>query len=50
VRLVARLDIVWVHDIAQDFYGDEWLARFEFARTGAFRVLSNIWRFASFTQ
>ncbi|NVD98282.1 MULTISPECIES: aldo/keto reductase [unclassified Massilia] len=37
-----RLDIVWVHDIAQDFYGDEWLAQFEVARTGAFRVLSKL--------
>ena len=37
-----RLDIVWVHDIAQDFYGDEWLARFEEARTGAFRVLTRL--------
>ncbi|WP_026354987.1 aldo/keto reductase [Massilia niastensis] len=36
------LDIVWVHDIAQDFYGDEWLARFESARTGAFRVLTRL--------
>ncbi|MES2264868.1 MAG: aldo/keto reductase [Pseudomonadota bacterium] len=37
-----RLDIVWVHDIAQDFYGDEWLAQFEVARTGAFRVLTRL--------
>ncbi|MFM0741084.1 aldo/keto reductase [Paraburkholderia xenovorans] len=37
-----RLDIVWVHDIAQDFYGDEWLAQFETARKGAFRVLSRL--------
>jgi D-threo-aldose 1-dehydrogenase len=37
-----RLDIVWVHDIAQDFYGDEWLAQFEIARTGAFRVLTRL--------
>lgn len=26
-----RIDIVWVHDVAQDFYGDEWLAVFETA-------------------
>lgn len=38
---VDRIDIVWVHDIAQDFYGDEWLAHFETARTGAFRVLQD---------
>jgi D-threo-aldose 1-dehydrogenase len=37
-----RLDIVWVHDIAQDFYGDEWLAQFEVARKGAFRVLTRL--------
>lgn len=37
-----RLDIVWIHDIAQDFYGDEWLSQFEVARTGAFRVLSRL--------
>lgn len=37
-----RLDIVWVHDIARDFYGDAWLAQFEIARTGAFRVLTRL--------
>ncbi|MER8014009.1 aldo/keto reductase [Streptomyces griseoluteus] len=37
-----RLDIVWVHDIAQDFHGDQWLARYETARTGAFRVLQRL--------
>ncbi|WAL72701.1 aldo/keto reductase [Kitasatospora sp. YST-16] len=37
-----RLDIVWVHDIAQDFHGDAWLGTFEEARTGAFRVLSRL--------
>ncbi|WP_062430917.1 aldo/keto reductase [Herbidospora daliensis] len=39
---VDRLDIVWVHDIAQDFNGDEWLRKFEEARTGAFRTLSRL--------
>ncbi|MET8330318.1 aldo/keto reductase [Streptomyces sp. NPDC005181] len=39
---VDRLDIVWVHDIAQDFHGDVWLEKFEEARTGAFRVLSRL--------
>ncbi|WP_109126052.1 aldo/keto reductase [Dyella sp. C11] len=39
---VDRIDFVWVHDIAQDFYGDEWLARFEEARKGAFRALSRL--------
>ncbi len=37
-----RLDIVWIHDIAQDFYGDEWLSYFEVARRGAFRVLTRL--------
>jgi D-threo-aldose 1-dehydrogenase len=37
-----RVDIVWVHDIAQDFYGDDWLAMFESARTGAFRALDRL--------
>ncbi|MFD3641770.1 aldo/keto reductase [Streptomyces griseus] len=37
-----RLDIVWVHDIAQDFHGDAWTGKFEEARTGAFRVLSRL--------
>ncbi|MFJ4526218.1 aldo/keto reductase [Streptomyces sp. NPDC088810] len=37
-----RLDIVWVHDVAQDFHGDEWLAVYETARTGAFRVLQKL--------
>ncbi|MEV8087588.1 aldo/keto reductase [Streptomyces nigra] len=37
-----RLDIVWVHDVAQDFYGDDWLAAYESARTGAFCVLQRL--------
>ncbi|MFI8714970.1 aldo/keto reductase [Brevibacillus brevis] len=37
-----RLDIVYVHDIAQDFYGDEWLSYFESARKGAFRALTRL--------
>ncbi|MFE6799647.1 aldo/keto reductase [Paenibacillus chitinolyticus] len=37
-----RLDMVYIHDVAQDFYGDEWLSQFETARTGAFRVLSRL--------
>ena len=36
------IDIAWVHDIAQDFYGDEWLAKFEEARKGAFRALDRM--------
>lgn len=36
------LDIVWVHDVAQDFYGDEWLSIFESARQGAFKALDRL--------
>jgi D-threo-aldose 1-dehydrogenase len=39
---IDHIDFVWVHDIAQDFYGDGWLAMFEIARTGAFRALSKL--------
>jgi len=37
-----RIEIVWVHDIAQDFYGDDWLSVFETARKGAFRALTRL--------
>lgn len=37
-----RIEIAWVHDVAQDFYGDEWLAMFERARLGAFRTLDRL--------
>ena len=37
-----RLDIVWIHDPAQDFYGDSWLEQFNVARTGAFRALTRL--------
>lgn len=37
-----RLDFVYIHDVAQDFYGDEWLSQFEIARTGAFRALTRL--------
>ena len=39
---VDRIDFVWIHDVARDFFGDEWIARFEAARTGAFRVLTRL--------
>ncbi|MER7012262.1 aldo/keto reductase [Saccharopolyspora sp. NPDC000359] len=31
-----------MHDVAQDFYGDEWVAAYESARTGVFRVLQRL--------
>jgi D-threo-aldose 1-dehydrogenase len=37
-----RVEIVWIHDVAQDFHGDEWLARFDEARRGAFRALTRL--------
>ncbi|MCM3227360.1 aldo/keto reductase [Terribacillus saccharophilus] len=37
-----RIDIVYVHDLSPDFHGDEWIAKFEEARNGAFRVLSRL--------
>src|SRR5262245_14105656 len=39
---VDRLDFVWIHDLSRDFHGDEWVARFETARTGAFRALTQL--------
>ena len=37
-----RLDIVWVHDVSPDFYGDDWLSQFETARKGAFKRLDRL--------
>ncbi|MUV14535.1 aldo/keto reductase [Lysobacter sp. HX-5-24] len=37
-----RIEIIWVHDVAQDFYGDDWLGVFEAARKGAFRALDRL--------
>jgi len=37
-----RIEVVWVHDVAQDFYGDEWLDVFETARKGAFKTLDRL--------
>lgn len=37
-----HVEIVFVHDLARDFWGDEWIARFEQARTGAFRALDRL--------
>ncbi|WP_090991140.1 aldo/keto reductase [Bacillus sp. OV322] len=36
------IDFVYIHDVAQDFYGDEWISQFEMARTGAFRALTRL--------
>ncbi|QDL90416.1 aldo/keto reductase [Paroceanicella profunda] len=37
-----HIDIAFVHDVAQDFYGDDWLSVFESARRGAFRALDRM--------
>jgi D-threo-aldose 1-dehydrogenase len=37
-----HVEIAFVHDLAQDFWRDEWLARFEEARRGAFRALDRL--------
>jgi D-threo-aldose 1-dehydrogenase len=37
-----RIEIAWVHDVAQDFYGDAWLSMFEQARNGAFKALDKL--------
>jgi D-threo-aldose 1-dehydrogenase len=37
-----HVEVVWVHDVAQDFYGDEWLGVFETARKGAFKALDRL--------
>jgi D-threo-aldose 1-dehydrogenase len=39
---VDHVDFVWVHDLAQDFHGDNWLGVFETARKGAFVALSQL--------
>lgn len=38
----SHIEIVFVHDLAQDFWRDQWIARFEEARTGAFRALDRL--------
>lgn len=37
-----HIEIAFVHDLAQDFWGDQWLGKFEEARTGAFKVLDRL--------
>ncbi|THK33884.1 aldo/keto reductase [Ensifer sp. MPMI2T] len=39
---VDHIEIAFVHDVAQDFYGDEWLSVFESARKGAFKALDRL--------
>jgi D-threo-aldose 1-dehydrogenase len=37
-----HVEIAFVHDLAQDFWGDAWLEKFEEARNGAFRALDRL--------
>lgn len=37
-----HIDFVFIHDLAQDLYGDEWIGQFEIARKGAFRALTRL--------
>lgn len=37
-----HIEIAFVHDLAQDFWGDRWLEQFEVARTGAFKALDRL--------
>jgi D-threo-aldose 1-dehydrogenase len=39
---IDRIDFVWIHDVAQDFHGDRWIAEFETAREGAFQALTKM--------
>jgi len=36
------IDIAWVHDVAQDLHGENWLSVFEVARKGAFKALDRL--------
>ncbi|MBX5088359.1 aldo/keto reductase [Rhizobium lentis] len=39
---VDRIDFVWIHDIAADFHGDEWIGMFEAAHKGAMPALDRL--------
>jgi D-threo-aldose 1-dehydrogenase len=39
---VNHLDFVWIHDIARDFHGDNWIAQFEIAHRGAMVALTKL--------
>jgi D-threo-aldose 1-dehydrogenase len=39
---VDHLDFVWIHDIARDFHGDDWIAQFEVAHRGAMVALTRL--------
>ncbi|MGC4110298.1 MAG: aldo/keto reductase [Nocardioides sp.] len=37
-----HIEVVFVHDLARDFWGDRWLEQFEIARNGAFKALDRL--------
>lgn len=39
---VDHLDFVWIHDVARDFHGDNWLTEFEVAHRGAMVALTKL--------
>lgn len=39
---VSHLDFVWIHDVARDFHGDDWVAAFEVAHRGAMVALARL--------
>ncbi|MBY5537717.1 aldo/keto reductase [Rhizobium leguminosarum] len=39
---VDRIDFVWIHDIAQDFHGNNWLSVFDIAHKGAMKALDKM--------
>ena len=39
---VDRLDFVWIHDVARDFHGDDWVRVFEVAHRGAMAALTKL--------
>jgi D-threo-aldose 1-dehydrogenase len=39
---VSHLDFVWIHDVARDFHGDDWLSTFEVAHRGAMLALTKL--------
>ena len=39
---VNELDFVWIHDVARDFYGDDWVRMFEEAHRGAMVALTRL--------
>lgn len=39
---VDYIDFVWIHDVARDFHGDDWVKEFEVAHHGAMRALTKL--------